>query len=328
MNIRFSLVSLLLLVLAGTLYAQSIRVMTYNVLQFGEEEEDARIAALRTVIDAAEPDIICAQEIQGPSGYFAFHSKITGPGGYMSAGFIDGPDDNDDELFYRESKVTMLGMQEIEIEPRPAHVYTVHALGTSDTIHIVVVHLQAGASEADVATRTEACRQIRRVLDTLPLHHHRIVAGDLNMFSSSEEGYQILTIVGIAEAGEVADPINRPGRWSNDSTFADLHTHSTRADSLDDGGGNGGMVNRFDQILVSPRLLPYLVQESYEAIGQDGEHFGRSLLDGLNGVVSQELAQALYTASDHLPVVVSLELATSGVEELRGRGKVMDLTQR
>jgi len=68
--------------------------------------------------------------------------------------------------------------------------------------------------------------------------------------------------------------------------------------------------DRFDFILMSEpfQILKGLqyIQDSYYAFGNDGNHFNQSINYGENTAVSTELADALYCASDHLPVIAKV----------------------
>ena len=81
------------------------------------------------------------------------------------------------------------------------------------------------------------------------------------------------------------------------------------------------MDDRFDFIFISEDLMSgedgvLYLENSYLAEGQDGNHFNQSVNDGLNTSVSQEIADALYYMSDHLPVSMSLVLGgTVGINE-------------
>ena len=60
-----------------------------------------------------------------------------------------------------------------------------------------------------------------------------------------------------------------------------------------------------DEIAFSYNHLRY-VQGSYKAIGNDGPHFNQSVDQGYNTSVPAEVAEALYDASDHLPVTMKI----------------------
>ena len=109
------------------------------------------------------------------------------------------------------------------------------------------------------------------------------------------------------------------GSWNNNSQFAQFHTQSTRTD----GGcfSGGGLDDRFDFILFSDEIsvgeqkIRY-IDQSYYAVGNDGRHFNQYINQNGNSAVSEEVAQALYDASDHLPVAMRLVVnGDVGLEE-------------
>jgi hypothetical protein len=123
------------------------------------------------------------------------------------------------------------------------------------------------------------------------------------LYRSSEPAYQML--IGTPDnVGRCFDPIDTPGSWHNDESFADVHTQCPR------GGSYGGMDDRFDFILASRTMFDTVAFEilegSYTSFGNDGNHFNMSINDGENTAVPEEIADALYDASDHLPVYVDL----------------------
>ena len=110
--------------------------------------------------------------------------------------------------------------------------------------------------------------------------------------------------------GQMFDPINRIGHWHNNSSYSDVHTQSPRTSSFG-GGANGGMDDRFDWLFVSQSILDQdspmqYVVGTYWAVGNDGNHFNDAINDGNNNSVSEEIADALHDASDHLPVYMDV----------------------
>ncbi|MBT8380857.1 MAG: hypothetical protein KJO59_00715, partial [Ignavibacteria bacterium] len=68
----------------------------------------------------------------------------------------------------------------------------------------------------------------------------------------------------------------------------------------------GGLDDRFDMILMSQGIsnsgeITY-IPGSYIEYGNDGDHFNDSINQPPNAVVTQQIADALHNASDHLPV--------------------------
>ena len=101
------------------------------------------------------------------------------------------------------------------------------------------------------------------------------------------------------------------GNWHNNNSYAPIHTQSTRsATGGYAGGAYGGMDDRFDIIFTSNDIISgsqgvKYVTNSYVSEGQDGNHFNQSINSGTNSQVTQEIANALFYMSDHLPVSLS-----------------------
>ena len=141
-----------------------------------------------------------------------------------------------------------------------------------------------------------------------------MLMGDYNMYGSSESGYQTL----IAGNGfRFEDPINSSGNWNNNSSFAAVHTQSTR---------NGGTKKVFLMVdlmtglirLCSEELLEgddgmTYVPNTYFAVGNDGNHFNDPINAGTNYSVSTSVLNALYTLSDHLPVIADFDIDMQGL---------------
>ena len=71
------------------------------------------------------------------------------------------------------------------------------------------------------------------------------------------------------------------------------------------------MDDRFDWLFVSGSILSsnsemYYIEDTYNAFGNDGNHFNGAIIDGNNSVVSNAIANALHSASDHLPVTMNI----------------------
>ena len=129
------------------------------------------------------------------------------------------------------------------------------------------------------------------------------------------------------------DPINQSGEWHNNWNYADIHTQSTRTANLPDGGSTGGMDDRFDFMLISDDLLDgalSYVPDSYQSFGQDGEHYNVSMLAVKNFSIPNDINNALYYMSDHLPVLMQLiydpSASTFVPEKNIEKGKLINIT--
>ncbi len=154
-----------------------------------------------------------------------------------------------------------------------------------------------------------------------------LIMGDFNMYSANESGYRLLTQTYSNPNICFKDPIGGTGvgEWSNNSQFAAFHTQSTRSYSEECFAG-GGLDDRFDFILMADEIafsynhLRY-VQGSYHAVGNDGRHFNQSIDQNGNHSVPQEVVEALFDGSDHLPVTMKIAVnAHLGVDEMTAHG--------
>jgi hypothetical protein len=176
---------------------------------------------------------------------------------------------------------------------------------TNRRILLYAVHLDAG--DADSTTRADQTDLLRANSDSLSADTDFMVLGDFNIYYGGETAFQ--KMIDQNNPGYFVDPINQIGHWNNNSAYAAIHTQATRATY-------GGMDDRFDMILVSKSLMNQggitFINNSYTAYGNDGQHFNKSINDApTNTAVSADIANALYNASDHLPVYASFEFSNA-----------------
>ena len=290
--------------------------MTYNLLNFlGNDDREAEFI---TIIQYTEPDIIVAQEVVGQTGYSRFKTNvldISDPNEWSAAPFINQSAQQDIALYYKHENFTFVAT---------AAVYTAQSGGTRDVIEWEMVHQSSGvpfkvygahlkATQGSSDERLAETTILRNHLNNHQNNSHFIVAGDFNIYSnnpSSEPAFEMLTGSSGDNDGQLFDPINRIGHWHNNSLFADVHTQSPRTSQFG-GGANGGMDDRFDWLFVSQSLLDpssdiQYVEDTYWAVGNDGNHFNDAITDGNNSSVSSAIASALHDASDHLPVYMDV----------------------
>lgn len=172
-------------------------------------------------------------------------------------------------------------------------------------------HLKASNDSRSRQERLAGCGVLAADIATLPPGARVLLAGDFNFYSPSEEGYAFLT----AGGGGMVDPLGN-GSWSGPSN-AIKHTQSPREIAA---GGlvGGGLDDRFDFQFVSPTMLDGsgldLVPGTVRAVGNDGQHHDESINAGGNAYFPGEparslaLANALFDASDHLPVAADYYL--------------------
>lgn len=308
---------IVLTILVSILDASTVRIMTYNILNY--QDENSREDDYALIIDFIQPDLIVAQEIIGETGYSHFRSDVLdviAPNSWASAPFTNQTAQQDIALYYKDETFTFIST---------SVVYTAQSSGTRDVIQWVMlhnlsgiefnvygVHLKASSGTSNANQRLQETTILRDHLNELDANFF-IVAGDFNIYSnnsSSEPAFDMLTGASDDNAGRLFDPIDRIGHWHNNSSYSDVHTQSPRTSSFG-GGANGGMDDRFDWLFVSQSILDesssmYYVDGTYWAFGNDGNHFNDAINDGNNNSVTAEMADALHDASDHLPVYMDV----------------------
>jgi len=173
----------------------------------------------------------------------------------------------------------------------------------------VVAHLKAGSYPENEVERANETIAIMNHLDNSNASGNYAMLGDLNVYTASEQAFKNLLFYSNEDI-RFYDPINKIGEWHNNDFFANEHTQSTHFSSGCPSGG--GMDDRFDFILISDEIKNGTdkiesLSNSYWAVGQDGLHFNKSLIDTpQNSSVPSNVLSALYNMSDHLPVVMDL----------------------
>lgn len=290
----------------------TIRVMTYNALNYLDSMGGTRNDDFQHVIEETLPMFLCMQEMQTDAAAAAFKTNVLDviQPGLWSRGPNTLQDEytDDTEIFYRSDLVTRLTTRMITTELRSIEwgAYQLHGGGAPVcTLLVAVAHPKAGNTTSDAEQRAREIGEFIDFLETnIPSQYAgqpSIICGDFNVYTSNEASYQELLDV-------YADPINKPGSWNNNSTFAAIHTQSTHSSGTILYSG-GGLDDRFDQILVDSSFFDGEGLEvdiaSYTAFGNDGQHYNKSINDlPLNTAVGDQTADALYYASDHLPVYV------------------------
>ena len=303
--ISFLIVFVLLLTCAASAGAEQLRVVTLNSLNYDGQAD--RLPAYRTVMRNIAPDLACMQEITNSSAVSQLLSQVFSQidSDWAAVPFHNGPD-TDNAFFYRTSKVQLVSTRYIQTSLRDIAEYTVRP-ATGDTtlrLRVYSLHLKANSGNGDnVERRRQEALVLRGQLDLIPEGSLFMVCGDYNIVSSDEPAYQLLLAATPSTNGQLYDPINSPGHWDGDGSFAAIHTI-----------GSDGLNARFDFILVSNAMMDttgsYVLPATYHAYGNDGLHFGRAVNALPNYVVPDSVANALVAESDHLPVVTDFLLST------------------
>ncbi len=299
-------------------FSSSARIMTYNILNY--QDDNQRETNYIDILTAIEPNILIIQEILGNEGFLNFKEDVLdvlNPNQWSGANFTNQSAQQDIALYYYHDMFTLLESNVIE---------TAQSSGTRDVIEWVLMHnssevefniygahFKASSGNSNAQQRLEEATILRNHLNQLAESSFFILAGDLNIYSNNSESepcFEMLIGSQDNNNGQLFDPINRIGHWHNNSSFADVHTQSPRTSSFG-GGANGGMDDRFDWLLVSAQFLDEssnlkYIENSYVTYGNDGNHFNDAINSGSNSAVSNDIAEALHDASDHLPVYMDL----------------------
>ncbi len=310
----------------------TIKVMHYNLLNYGNTTSyctptnnnfSDKDGYLRTINNYIRPDIFTVNEIGGNTYVIQrlldSTLNINGINYYQRADYTNTNGSNIvSMLYYDASKFVLHSQDVVTTDVRDILIYKLYYrsddLGSGDTAFIIpiVTHLKAGYSGSDQALRDAMTGKLMNYLDSINVADNYILCGDLNVKSSTEQSYQNLINYSNA-AVRFYDPINEPGNWNNSSSFAAYHTQSTHSSS-NGCASSGGMDDRFDFILTSNNIINGLdhyeyITDSYWAFGNDGQHFNKSInVSPTNSSVPANVLNALYNMSDHLPVVMDLEV--------------------
>jgi endonuclease/exonuclease/phosphatase family metal-dependent hydrolase len=282
--------------------ADTLRVVTYNTLNYPGTSSSIRNPDFRKTFRRIDPDIAIVQEMTSQAGMNEFLAQVfnvIAPGRYVAVPFHDGPD-TDNGLFYDSSRVGWVSASYIATALRDIAEYVVRVKSSGDTMRIYSLHLKASSGATNEEARRVEATILRNHLNGLPAGSLFIVVGDYNIYRSSEPAFVKLLGSESDNDGRCFDQLNLVGTW-NDAAFAPYHTQSPRVRAFD-GGSTGGMDDRFDIILSSDAMRSHLLTSSITAFGNDGNHFNDSINRLPNAAVPDSIANALHYASDHLPV--------------------------
>ena len=328
---RFSYLTLMILLLGAIVSPamSQMRVTSYNVARLWGD-----LSALEEVIVAfgdddlpgfaVAPAIMAFQEVRSsnvPVIEGIVSSALPGVS-YTTATFTSSPSEDGagggqlmlfrsdlftEQPFWHEDIFTQGG--------RDTDRWKLQIIGSQDEGGILWVyssHLKASPGSSNEEERFEGASDIRTNAEGLGSGANIIFVGDYNFYSNSEDAYIKMTESGINQG---IDPLGN-GSWSG-SQNALKHTQSPRLSNKGSLVG-GGIDDRFDfHLYTSPMISTggfSLIPDSYRCLGNDGNHYNESINDGNNSYYpgqtsrSNALADALFEASDHMPVVSDFAL--------------------
>ncbi|WP_353778461.1 endonuclease/exonuclease/phosphatase family protein [Winogradskyella sp. 3972H.M.0a.05] len=329
---------------------ENLKVMFYNLLNFPNEDAiPNRINDLGVILSDYQPDLFMVCELNNESGaddiLAVLQANVSADFEMATFQFNTSDDSGSDQndlqnlIFYNSSKFILQSQAIVTTIFRDFNHYKLR-LNTADQatnpieFDAIVCHLKASSGLENEALRFQMVEDLVDYLDTFPADSKVIIGGDFNFYTSSEDGFQELT--DFNNNIVFYDPVNRIGSWSNNSSYLDVFTQSTRTQS-GLGGATGGFDDRFDFILTTNNLLaadPELsyVANTYKAYGNNNNPscYNREInsSDCSGSDYSFAIRDALYNFSDHLPVTLELQtnaslstdefIANNGIEFVGG----------
>jgi len=304
-----------------------LRIVNYNVAQLnGNGPALQRVFSALNADDkpgfATAPHLYVFQEVQsGDVGPLLTRLNAAAPPGVL---YATGTYTNNNEngtagaqaMFYRSDTLTEDAAAHTDIftgAGRYADRWRLTLNGYDSpeaSFYIYSAHLKASTGATNEQQRLFGATAIRADADALPAGSHIIFAGDYNVYSNGELAYQHLISAGPAQA---IDPLGSGG-WGG-AGQAIKHTQSPQ-----DNGPlvGGGMDDRFDLQLSTAALHDgeglALIAGVYRSLGNDGNHYNLAINNGANSYYpddiprSNALADDLFDASDHVPVVAEYQL--------------------
>jgi hypothetical protein len=312
---RFAGIFLFLTSMAVQAQLDTISLLHYNILRFPEGNAN-KAPLFRPILNYLQPDVVTLNEITAIQALDSLDKYA-----FDTSRFVHAPWITDGELvsvmYYRKDRLVLHSQGFLNTDPRRTNYYKLYSRfqdfsAFPDTLFftVFVAHFKSSQGSDNEAIRAQQASTVRTFMDGLSPGANVLFAGDFNVYRSTEPAWINLKAEG---RHALNDPINREGSWSNNSSFADVHTQSPRTASFDL-GVTGGLDDRFDFILASDAVMDgrfgaQILPETYTAIGNDGEHFNRAIIASpTNTSVPDSVLQALHDFSDHLPVFCKMTL--------------------
>lgn len=309
--------------------------MFYNLLNYGDDSESRnKTSSLKAILDEVQPDIlmVCELETESASNYLYDNAIVPYNNVFQKANFINSGTGLNQMIYYDGNKLILTNSQVITTDLRDINHYT-FIFNTQDAgtnpiqFEVFVTHLKASRGTQNRLRRLSEIEDFVQALNNIPSNSMVLFAGDFNFYTSNEEGYQLL--LNSQNPIQMIDPVNRPCPtfpsngtdyfdplnynstyfWNN-SSFADIHSQSTRTSG--GSGAGGGMDDRFDFIMMSENFNSntqlFYIEDSYKTIGNNGNCYNSFVSNSnCDGTFSQSLRDNLWFFSDHLPVLMEIE---------------------
>ncbi len=307
-----------------------IKIMQYNLLNYGNitsyctttnNSMATKEGYLSTIINYVNPDVFTVNELAANTYVIGrLLDSVMNKNPLKTYGRADYINTNGSDLanmlYYNKAKLVYVSAVSLQNHVRDIVLYKLYYKSPNlaqshDTawINFIVGHLKAGSTSSNKSDRDQMTSAAMSYLVSHNYHGNYTFMGDFNIRSSNEQSYK--NLINYSDINyRFFDPINRPGNWNNSSSFSDIHTQATHSSSNGCAAG-GGCDDRFDFILISNDLKQgnahvNYVANSYKVIGNDGNHFNKSINSGTNSSAPANIINTLYNMSDHLPVSLKL----------------------
>jgi len=327
LNLLFLSVALTLTFASDAFAQTSLRVMTYNTLNFPFGVMPTRQDTLKKIIDYVRPDLVMFQELRTAAGLELLLDAFNDlPDPYAASTFVANQSNQfggtslQQAIIYNTKYLGLADESLVITDLRDINIYKMYlndddlANGLDTTyFYVYVAHFKASSGAENEQDRLEMAEIFVDALNDIPSNSYVLFGGDFNLYSSTEPAYQ--TLLSSQNNVVLEDPISAPGNWTSSSyPFREVHTQSTRMDVIFQDGAPSGVDDRFDFILMSSNfrsaLSPFRYTfGSYKALGNTGNCHNLNITDcAPNNPVPFHVLRAMYYFSDHLPVVMDLEL--------------------
>jgi hypothetical protein len=326
-----SLISLIFLISLNTQAQDTVRVMHYNLLNYGNcsgVTTTQKDGWLETVASYYKPDILTVNEM---SDRIVFANRIrTRALTYGDMEYTSFTNTTSSSivnmLFYNPNKFGYKDVIKIGTALRDINVYTLYHLNSiqnDDTVFLycIVAHLKASNDSGSQNQRSVAAQQIMNWMTNHPdAGGNFLLLGDLNIYGGNEGAW--VNLVNNTNAIRFYDPIGLTNGWNAGNVK--YMTQSTRCSGVGDCGVSGCLDDRFDFILPADAIMSgtdgiSYVTNSYASLGNNGNiPFNGNLVT--NCSVPNNICSALANMSDHFPVVMELAfLRSNGIDDLRAQ---------
>lgn len=322
------LVLAVVLGITGSAFGQ-LRVVSYNAAQLAGNTVlmEAVLAGAHAddLPGYAKPvDVFCFSEVRS-NNVAGLQALVNGaaPAGatYSLATYTSSASEDNatggEACFYRNETLTEVPSGHVDIFTQGGRnsdrwLLTLDGYSSSAArFYIYSSHLKASTGTANVDLRLIGAQALRANADALGVGVRAMFVGDYNVYTNTEPAYEHMISAG---NGQCIDPLGT-ANWTG-AANAIKHTQSPRLPSGTLVGG--GMDDRFDLHLATGNLSDgdgiAVIPGSIRSLGNDGQHYNDSINTGNNTYYpgdlarSNALADAIFDASDHIPVIVEYQV--------------------